>query len=196
VREIIPGKPIKYLVNTHHHFDHSGGLRTFVDEGATIVTHQLAKAYYDKAWAGPRTLSPDRLAKSGKAPAFSAFGDKQVLTDGKRAIEIHTIAGSGHSDGFALVYLPAEKILIEADAYTPAAAIAAAPTSPNPYTANLYDNIRKLKLDVEQIAALHGPRVTTLADLRAAIGEKDTTKAQVGNLTKNSKSCHDNFRKS
>jgi len=68
------------------------------------------------------------------------------------------------------VYLPKEKILVEADAYTPLAANAPAPKTVNPYSLNLYENIQKLKLDVGQIAALHGPGVVTLADLRNAIG--------------------------
>lgn len=169
VGELFPGKPIKTLINSHAHFDHSGGLRTFVDAGATIVTHKLNAPYYQKAWANPHTLNPDALARSKKAPRFETFGDKLVLGD-SRKIEIHNIANSGHNDGFALVYLPAEKILIEADAYTPAAAGAPLPASPNPYSVNLYNNIQRLKLDVDKIAALHGPRVVTLNDLRAAIG--------------------------
>ncbi len=44
-KEIAPGKPIKYLVNTHTHFDHSGGLRTYVNEGAIIVTDAANRAY-------------------------------------------------------------------------------------------------------------------------------------------------------
>jgi glyoxylase-like metal-dependent hydrolase (beta-lactamase superfamily II) len=170
VDELFPGKPIKYLVNTHVHFDHSGGLRTFVDAGATIVTHKLNAPYYQKAWASPHTINPDALARSKKAAHFETFGDKLVLGDGNRKIEIHNIANSGHNDGFALVYLPAEKILIEADAFTPAAASAPLPASPNPYSVNLYNNIQRLKLDVDKIAALHGPRVVTINDLRAAIG--------------------------
>lgn len=172
VKEIIPGKPIKYLVNTHAHFDHSGGLRTYVDEGATIVTQQPNQAYYQTAWSAARTINPDRLAQSKKAPVFETFTDKHVLTDGKRAIEIYPILGSGHNDAFALVYLPAEKILIEADAYTPPAANAPAPSAPNPYSINLYENIQRLKLDVRQIAALHGPGVATIGDLRTAIAPK------------------------
>jgi len=176
VKEIIPNKPIKYLINTHAHFDHSGGLRTFVAEGATIVTHQLNRVYYQKAWAAPRTLNPDLLASSHKVAHFETFKSKHVLTDGHRAIEIHPIAGSGHNDAFALIYLPTEKVLIEADAYTPTAANVPAPVAPNPYSVNLYDNIQKLKLDVAQIAGLHGPRVVTLADLRTAIGQSDASK--------------------
>ncbi len=171
VKEAIPKKPIRYLINTHVHFDHSGGLRTYVDEGATIVTHQMNRPYYEQAWKTPRTLNPDRLAKSGKAATFETFTDKHVLTDGKRSIEIHQIAGNGHNDAFAMVYLPAERILMEVDAWAPAAPNAPPPAAPSPFAVNLYENIEKLKLNVSQIAALHGPRVATLADLRSAIGK-------------------------
>jgi glyoxylase-like metal-dependent hydrolase (beta-lactamase superfamily II) len=169
-KETIPNKPIRYLINTHAHFDHSGGLRTYVDEGATIVTHEMNKAYYEKAWSTPRTLGPDRLEQSKKMATFQTFAGKHVLTDGSRSIEIHPIEGSGHNDAFVMVYLPREKILSEVDAYAPTAADAPPPATPNPFAVNLYENIQRLKLDVRQIAALHGPRLATLADLRAAIG--------------------------
>lgn len=171
LKDIIPNKPIKYLVNTHAHFDHAGGLRTFVDEGATIVTLQPNQFYYEKVWLAPHKINPDRLAKSQKPTQFESFSGKHVLSDGKRNIEIHSIAGNGHNDAFVLVYLPNEKILVEADAYTPTAANVPPPAKANPYSVNLYQNIQSLKLDVGQIAALHGPRVVTLADLRTAIGQ-------------------------
>ena len=175
VKATIPDKPIKYLVNTHVHFDHSGGLRTYVDEGATIVTHALNKPYYEKAWAAPRTLNPDQMARSNKTATFETFTDKHVLTDGRRSIEVHLIAGSGHNDAFAMVYLPTEKILAEVDAWAPAAANAPPPAVPSPFAVNLYENIQRLKLDVRQIAALHGPRVATLNDLRTFIGQRTAT---------------------
>ncbi len=170
IREIVPNKPITHVIASHVHFDHSGGLRTLAAEGATIIAHELDKPYFEKAWANPHTVSPDRLAQSGKAAKFQTYSDKLVLADAARPIEIHRIAASGHADDLALVYLPKEKILVEADAYTPTAANVPPPINPNPYSVNLYDNIQRLKLDVAQIAALHGPRVVTLADLRTAIG--------------------------
>lgn len=172
VKEVIPGKPIKYLVNTHAHFDHSGGVRTFVNEGATIVTHQLNQSYYEQAWAAPRSINPDLLAKSGKPAKFETFTSKHVLTDGQRSIEIYPLEGNSHNDAFVAIYLPKEKVLIEVDAYTPLAANQQAPASVNPYAANLYDNIKKQNLDVQKIAALHGPGVVALADLRSYIGAK------------------------
>jgi glyoxylase-like metal-dependent hydrolase (beta-lactamase superfamily II) len=170
-REIAPDKPIRTLVNTHAHFDHSGGLRTYVDEGATIVTQRDNRRFYEESWAAPRHLNPDALAKSGKAAKFETFDDRLVL-QGDHPIEIHRIAGSGHNDAFALVYLPKEKVLVEADAFTPLAAGAPAPASANPYSQNLLENIQKLNLDVAQIAALHGPRVTTVSDLKTYVGLK------------------------
>jgi glyoxylase-like metal-dependent hydrolase (beta-lactamase superfamily II) len=169
VKEIIPNKPLRYLINTHAHFDHSGGLRTWVDEGATIVTHAANRPYCEEAWKAPHMPKPDRLEQSKKRANFETFTDTHTLTDGKRTIEIYPIAGSGHNDAFAMVYLPAEGILVEADAYTPAAANAPPPAVPNPFTVNLNENITKQKLNVKQIAALHGPRVTTMGDLKAAI---------------------------
>jgi glyoxylase-like metal-dependent hydrolase (beta-lactamase superfamily II) len=178
VKETIPDKPIRYLVNTHAHFDHSGGLRTYVAEGATIVTHQMNRPYYEQAWAAPRTLNPDKMAQANKTATFETFTDKHVLTDGRRTIEIYPIANSGHNDAFAMVYLPTEKILVEVDAWAPPAANAPPPAQgapPSPFAVNLYDNIRRLKLDVRQIAALHGPRIATMADLQTAIGQRTST---------------------
>ena len=176
IKETIPNKPIRYIINTHHHFDHSGGLRTYVDEGATVVTHQMNQPYYEKAWAAPRTLSPDRLAQSKKTATFEAVGDKHVLTDGKRSIEVHHIAGNGHNDGFVMVYLPTEKVLVEVDAWAPLAPNAPAPPVPSPFAVNLHENIQRLKLDVKHIAALHGPRLATAADLAAAVAPIGATR--------------------
>ena len=179
VKETIPNKPIRYVVNTHVHFDHSGGLRTYVAEGATVVTHELNKPYFEQAWAAPRTLNPDKMAQANTSTAtFETFTDKHVLTDGRRVVEVHQIAGGGHNDAFAMVYLPAEKILFEVDAWAPAAANAPPPAAPSPFAVNLYENIRRLKLDVRQIAALHGPRVAPMAELQSAVGRADSNTTQ------------------
>lgn len=170
VKETIPAKPIRYVVNSHVHFDHSGGLRTYVAEGATVVTHEMNRPYYEKAWAQPRTIRPDRLAGAPTAAKFETFTDKHVLDDGKRQIEVHLIAGNGHNDAYAMVYLPAERILSQVDAYAPPAANAPPPTAVSPFTVNLLENVERLKLNVRTIAALHGPGVATMDDLRAAAG--------------------------
>ena len=154
------------------HFDHSGGLRTYVDEGATIVTHEVNRPYYEQAWAAPRTLHPDRLAQSGKAAEVrDVHRQARARPTASGTVEVHQIAGSGHNDAYAMVYLPAEKILVEVDAYAPPAPNAPPPTAPNPFTVNLLENVERLKLDVGQIAPLHGG-VATLAELRKVVGRE------------------------
>jgi len=146
------------------HFDHAGGLRTAVAEGATIVTQAANVPFFERAFATPSQIAPDRLAQSGKRAAFLAVNDKASLSDGTRTVDIHRISDSVHNDTFLLVHLPNEKILIEADAYTPLAPGAQPPSAPNANNVNLIDNIERLKLPVERIAPLHG-RVVPLADL-------------------------------
>jgi glyoxylase-like metal-dependent hydrolase (beta-lactamase superfamily II) len=161
----IPGKPIKYVVNTHHHFDHSGGLRAFSAEGATIVTHAINRPYYEKALNGPRTLAPDRLALSGRTMAFETFTDRKVLTDGARTIELHLIAGTPHTDGSIMAYLPAERLLIEGDIFdSPGPGVPAITEGPKT-AANLIDNIERLKLRVERLLPVHAADIVPVEQL-------------------------------
>jgi glyoxylase-like metal-dependent hydrolase (beta-lactamase superfamily II) len=170
--EVAPGKPVKTVIASHLHFDHSGGLRAFADAGATLVVQDLDKPYLEKAWANPREINPDRLALSKKAAVFKTWKDELTLGEGDGQIRLYRLAGSGHSDDLALIFLPKARIAVEADAYTPLAEGAPAPKSVSPYAVNLLENIRKLNLEVEKIAALHGPRLVTLDDLKAFVGEK------------------------
>jgi Metallo-beta-lactamase superfamily len=101
-KKAIPNKPIKYVINTHNHFDHSGGLRAFVAEGATIVTYQGNKAYFEKVLAQPHTLAPDRESEAKKKVSIETVGDKKVLTDGNHTIELYRLVGSNHNAGLLM----------------------------------------------------------------------------------------------
>jgi len=162
-------RAIRAVINTHAHFDHAGGLRTFAAEGIPVITQQRNAVYYAKAWLQPRTLNPDRLANSGKRPVFEPFIDKLSIADPERPIEIHAIQGSGHNDAFAMVFLPAQKLLVEGDAWTPIPPGAKPAAVVNPLWINLYDNVQRLGLDVQRVQPLHGA-VQDFATLRAAVG--------------------------
>jgi glyoxylase-like metal-dependent hydrolase (beta-lactamase superfamily II) len=174
-KETIPNKPITYLINTHAHFDHAGGVRTYVDEGATIVTLPMNQAFFERAWRTPHTLNPDRLEISKKKPKFlPVTNGKLVLTDSKRPVEVYEQVGSAHNDAIVMVYLPVEKILVQVDAWNTEALTALRIDTiggeyVNPYILNLYDNIMRLNLDVRTLVPLHGPRTTTMPELRQAL---------------------------
>jgi glyoxylase-like metal-dependent hydrolase (beta-lactamase superfamily II) len=167
-RKQIPNKPIRYLVNTHHHFDHSGGLRAFAAEGATIITHELNKPYYEKFLMGPRTLAPDRLARSGGKMNIETLADRRVLSDGSRSLEIHLIRDTPHTDGSVMAYLPNEKFLMEGDIYDMPGPGVPTPTEGVNTVANLVDNIERLKLSVEKLLPVHAPDVVPVAELYRA----------------------------
>jgi glyoxylase-like metal-dependent hydrolase (beta-lactamase superfamily II) len=177
-KRLFPGKPIKYVINTHSHIDHSGGLRGFVAEGSTILTHSGNKAYLEKTLSAPHTLNPDKAQQLGKKPVVEAVGEKKVLTDGTHVIEMYHMQNFGHHDGMLLVYLPKEKVLLEADGYNPQPTTAAPPSPPSPFTVSLLDNIQRLKLDVQRIVPVHYPadnRVVTMAELNRWVGRSSST---------------------
>jgi glyoxylase-like metal-dependent hydrolase (beta-lactamase superfamily II) len=168
VKKAIPGKPIKYVVNSHNHFDHLGGIRAAMAEGYTIVTHASNKLYYERIAAMPHTVSPDRLAKSPKKPVIETVADKRVFTDDTNTLELYRLS-TDHNDAMLVAYLPKAKILVEADLWNPPAANAAPALAVNPVNVELVDGIKKLNLDVQQIAGLHG-RMATIQELRTAAG--------------------------
>jgi len=155
-KKLVPNKPIKYLVNTHSHFDHAGGVRTFIAEGATVITNAMNKSYYEQIFKAPHSMDPDKLSQNPKKATYVTVKDKYVLSDGGREIDIHHMENDNHNEGMLIVYIPKEKVLVEADEFTPPAPN----TTPAPralsFTKNLAANIERLKLDVVTIAPLHG----------------------------------------
>jgi glyoxylase-like metal-dependent hydrolase (beta-lactamase superfamily II) len=167
-RSLAPGKPIRHVVASHHHFDHAGGLRAFAGEGVTVIAHESNRAFLERALGTPATIRPDHLTRSGRKPVVEGVRDKRVLTDGARTVEIHHVAGNTHADGLLMVYLPRERLLSEADAFTPPPAGTPPPMPPSPFTLNLVENLERLNLAVDRILPLHG-RIVPIADLHRAV---------------------------
>jgi len=161
--KLIPNKPIRYLVNTHHHFDHLGGIRAFVAEGATVVTDDRNKDFYRNVVLAPqpRSLSPDRLSQfpfAATGPgtlALQTFTDRYTIADETRIIELYHVEGLNHASDMLVAYLPQSKILVNADLYSPP------PQGGNLQNVNenavaLFNNVKRLKLDVAQHVPIHG----------------------------------------
>jgi len=171
VKRLIPNKPIKYVVSSHHHWDHLGGLRAYVaSENPTVIMQQNNLPYYAEVlWIRPWTLQPDRLAlfppeEVSEGYTFETVGQKHVLSDGMRTMEIHNVQGLQHAQGMVIGYLPQEKMVIEADLFTPPAPNAPMPTVVTASHRTFLNNVRRLGLDVQTIAPIHGGRTYPWAD--------------------------------
>jgi glyoxylase-like metal-dependent hydrolase (beta-lactamase superfamily II) len=171
-KKLVPNKPVRYVLTTHHHFDHVGGLRTYVAEGATVVTHQSNLPYFEKTLTAPATLVPDMQGKNPKPPVLQGVSEKYTITDGKQTIEVYPTPGDTHTKEYTFIYLPVPKILVEADAFSPGPPDAPPPATPPPNAVTLYDEIQRLKLNVATIAPIHGRGPVPIAELRKFIGKK------------------------
>ncbi len=118
-------------------------------------------------------LEPDRLSlyppeEVAEGYIFETLGEKYVLSDGVRTIDIYHIQGLAHCAGMLIAYLPKEKIVVEADLYSPRGA--QAPATPSASSVTFYENIKRLKLDVATIVPVHG-RIVPMSEFLSFIGE-------------------------
>ena len=150
-RELVPDKPLQYVINTHFHSDHSGGIRAAVAEGLTVITHELHGDFFEELAERPFTLVPDHLANNPRPIQVETVpGDGPYeLTDGDRTIEIHRLKEDIHSDGMLMVYLPRERILVEGDPFSTGARV-------TPWVENFLAQVQALGLRVDRIAPVHG----------------------------------------
>jgi glyoxylase-like metal-dependent hydrolase (beta-lactamase superfamily II) len=169
-KQAIPNKPIRFVVNSHPHFDHASGLAAAVAEGATILTHRNNEPVLERLLGGPRTLTGDSLSKvtNRRTNVVEGVGDRDVRrgSNGK-VVELHRVPNE-HSDGMLVVFLPAEKVLWSADV-----------TGVNPNPAQLpvlkavVQTVNQAKLDYNGWIQAHPPnpdKPLTKADVTAAAG--------------------------
>jgi glyoxylase-like metal-dependent hydrolase (beta-lactamase superfamily II) len=148
-RSLRPDKRLTQVVTTHHHFDHSGGVRAAVSEGLAVVTHKGNAAFFQTVVSRAHAIAPDALARNAKPLTLVAVDDQLEMTDATRTMILYPLAGNGHSDTMLMAYLPKERLLVEADLFSPGSAT-------QPYAANLVDAIKSRHLKVDRIVPLHG----------------------------------------
>ena len=176
-KRLLPGKPLRYHVNSHHHGDHAAGVRAFIAEGSTVVTHEMNRRFYEQlVLKAPRTLEPDTLARAPKPANFVWVKDKDkyVITDGNRTLEVYHVP-NGHAANLLMSYLPKEKLLLITDIFNDFGM--PRPNDPppgivSPYYAALGERMKELKLDVERLAPSHGTGAVPVAVLTKALQGK------------------------
>jgi glyoxylase-like metal-dependent hydrolase (beta-lactamase superfamily II) len=166
-KKLIPNKPIRYVMNTHPHADHTGGLPALVAEGATIITQKNNEVFLDRALNTPRTLLDDVLAKNPKKAKIEAVAEKKIYSDGTRTVELYHVAPVPHSNGLMIAYIPKEKILFQGDFSLPN------PGEPgNDHIKALVPILEKLNLDFNRYINVHTSAAPqTKAELWKAVGK-------------------------
>ncbi len=166
-KKLVPNKPIRYVMNTHAHSDHTGGLPAMVAEGATIITQANNEAFFMKALNTPRTLLNDTLARNPRKATVEAVADKKVYSDGKRIVEMYHVSPVPHSNGLMVAYIPREKILFQGDFSLPA------PGQPgNDHVKALVPVLEKLNPDFDRYINVHASAAPqTKAELWKAVGK-------------------------
>ena len=165
LKELVPDRPVRYLIPTHYHIDHLGGIRRYIAEGATIVTTPGNERFIRTVAATPHTAKPDALARAPREPQIEIFRGRRTFGDGNRTLELYDIGPSPHADEIIIAYLPKEKILFQSDLFNippvgePVASDA---------TRHLARKIAELGLDGAILVPGH-VRLGTMEDLRKAL---------------------------
>jgi glyoxylase-like metal-dependent hydrolase (beta-lactamase superfamily II) len=147
-RELRPDKPLTHVVNSHHHFDHSGGIRAAVAEGLTVTTHQGNAAFIEEVVKRPHTRVPDALSKNPKPLKIETVVGEKVITDGTMTVHLYN-APSEHSETMLMAYLPRERALIVIDLYEPGEPV-------HMFAARFVEDLKKRNLRIDRIVPLHG----------------------------------------
>ena len=154
IESVAPGKPIKYLIPTHYHTDHTGGIREYIAKGATVVTTPGNQSFIAQIAGKLHSIRPDTLSLNHRQPAIEVFKDRRVFKDEQHEVEVYNIGPTPHVDEIVVVYLPREKILFVTDLMMTRMV---EPFTPGTQTErDLVEKLRRLNLEVETIANGHG----------------------------------------
>ena len=174
VVKLVPNKPIRWLINSHVHFDHIGGLRTYLHIGSTIVTHRKNVGMLNRDVLNYRTqgVEPDITSlwpptELAEGYNYEAINENFVITDNERIMRIYYVQPLRHATGMLMAYLPEEKIAFQADLFN---THEPPPAEPTPAMQSFFNQIQRMSLDVETVAPSHGQPVP-YSDFVEAMGD-------------------------
>jgi glyoxylase-like metal-dependent hydrolase (beta-lactamase superfamily II) len=163
IEETLPGRPIVGVLMTHHHWDHSGGLRTYLDHGAVVITTPGNEDFV-KMVAGTERSLDGRWAEAAKEPRLALVEGHRPFGNGATRIEVYDVGPSAHVDEILVAYLPGPKVLFVGDLYSFNGQTAPA----SPWAVALAEKIDELGLDVETVVPVHGVK-TTMDNFREGV---------------------------
>jgi glyoxylase-like metal-dependent hydrolase (beta-lactamase superfamily II) len=167
LQQQFPGKPIRYAALTHHHYDHTGGVRGLASYGATILLERGQEPEMRPVLEAPHTNPPDALetkkAAGEKVPAIEVFEGKKVVSEGRQSLELYAITGNPHVEPKVVAFVPSSGVLFQSDIFFPGTGAPASPAA-----AHLLESVRALKLRVRTHAGGHGG-VGPAAELEKAV---------------------------
>ena len=160
IAKLAPDKPIRWLVSSHPHFDHIGGLRSYLHIGATIVAHMKNIAFLNRDVLSyePRTVAPDIVSRwppteVAEGYNYEAVQESYVITDNRKILRVYYVQPLRHVEGMLMAYLPAERIAFQADLFDTHEPPKAAQL---PAMQTLATQVARMQLDVETLAPVHG----------------------------------------
>jgi hypothetical protein len=162
VNGLVPGKRVTQVIQSHHHFDHTVGLRAAVAEGLTIIAHRGNEGIFREMVARPAKLFPDALGRNPKPLKFIPVDDHLKLRDSTNEIDIYHLIGNYHMADAVIVHVPASRLLVEGDLTTQN-------WDYNWWGDSVMNNIEYRKIKVDTHLAVHGQTPLPLAEVVSAI---------------------------
>jgi glyoxylase-like metal-dependent hydrolase (beta-lactamase superfamily II) len=150
LRSRFPDKPVGTVMNTHHHWDHAGGLRAYMAAGIPVITHRGNVEFVRQIARARKTVAPDALARGGRdAPQIRAVDDSLELGDGPARVVVYRLP-TAHVAGMLIAYLPGSRLLFNSDVLTPGATLAPAGST------EIVAFVRARGLAVDRVVGGHG----------------------------------------
>lgn len=164
-RTLVPNKPLTEVIVTHHHFDHTGGLRTAVAEGLTVISHQGNESIFREMTSRKATLKPDLLTRSGKTLKFRGMDDTLVLKDNSMEVDLFRLHDNTHAPYLIAAFVPRDNLLVQGD-------LIDMTWFRHPWAENYRQNLAMRGIHFAKDIPVHG-RIATFDEEMAALAEME-----------------------